>query len=425
MARQGGILTFAGVVLISITEIWKTCHLHLQPFVHHLSLPANQYQPCPQCHSPGAFHVLVNLDLPGAVPELPCEVLHCPACGQFFVAEKLEYGGTEYSLRGNIVKVDARLWNRQPSMLNIEPTTRCNLACWYCLGRHMPESDIDRSSFVKMLKNSPSVETVALVGEGEPVLHPDFFKMSQDARMHARKIVTVSNGTLLNQTNIRKMCEAGVLYISVSIDSADSQQFASSRVNGALSEVLEGIRRLRVFRDQNDYRYPKIGVKGTLFDYSQNQLIRIVEMAREHGAEIFESFQALNPKQSYCDIYPEEHLGQLETSGVVASRIVRDSRKAMKLLKPVQEFFEEESISFFDRGRENPIRRNCNETSLHLLTSGHVTSCCQVKEPICEGLDLTLMPLAEILSNSHYENLRFNLWNGIFPNACEGCSKTC
>lgn len=58
-------------------------------------------------------------------------------------------------LQTPVEAVDARLWSRTPTMINIEPTTRCNFNCWYCVGRHMEQADIRVEDFEKMLDNLP------------------------------------------------------------------------------------------------------------------------------------------------------------------------------------------------------------------------------------------------------------------------------
>ena len=66
-----------------------------------------------------------------------------------------------------VTAVDARLWSAAPTFLNIEPTTRCNFSCWYCIGRHMVQADIEVDNFARMLDNYPSVKAIALVGDGQ------------------------------------------------------------------------------------------------------------------------------------------------------------------------------------------------------------------------------------------------------------------
>lgn len=413
--------------MLNITAAWRASHAHLQPYRNHLALPQNQLHLCPECGGADACHVVANL-LPAQGGWLNnAQVLYCPNCGNFLVDPAVLFGthlGVPSEEIPVVSEVDARLWSPLPTFLNIEPTTRCNFRCWYCIGRHMEQRDIRKEDFAAVLANAPTIRTIALVGEGEPLVHPDFFEMAGMAISKGKKVVIISNGSLLNDTNVKKLCESGVSYVSISIDSTDPARFARSRINGNLDDVLRNIQRLRAFRDANGYRYPKIAIKGTLFDYSEGELLDIVTLAREHGAEFFESFQPLNAKQSYVDIYPEENRGQLAFLDRINRAISRDSALARQLLRPAEEFLAEEGIEFGGAGRANGLRPNCDEQYVYTLLTGDITPCCQVKQPLDPEWNLFRHPLGAIFQNLQYENMRFNLWNGIFPEYCRGCGKT-
>jgi MoaA/NifB/PqqE/SkfB family radical SAM enzyme len=413
--------------MLNITAVWASSHAHLKPYREHLPLPQAQLHSCPECGGGEASFVVANLLLSSEVRVDNARVLYCRDCGNFLVdPATLGKPGAESASTAvpAVVGVDGRLWSPLPTFLNIEPTTRCNFRCWYCIGRHMEQRDIRKDDFVKVLDHAPGIRSIALVGEGEPLLHSDFFAMAAMAVARGIKVVIISNGSLLNDENVKRLCESGVAYVSISLDSTDPARFASSRINGNLPAVLGNIQRLRTYRDANGYQYPKIAIKGTLFDYSEDEMPEIVKLAREHGAEIFESFQPLNPKHSYVDIYPEKQRPQLATIGQVSQAIARDTARARELLQPAGEFLAEEGIEFGGPGRPNGLRPNCDEQYIYALLTGNVTPCCQVKEILDPEWNIFHHPLEEIFHNPSYENLRFNLWNGFFPDCCQGCSKT-
>ena len=288
----------------------------------------------------------------------------------------------------------------------------------------MKQEDVQVEDFARMLDNFPALKTLALVGEGEPLMHKGFFKMARMAADRGIRVVTLSNGSTFSSSNVRKICEAGITYISISIDSFDPATFASSRIGGKLQQVLNGIRRLREYRDANGYRYPKIALKGTLFQGTQDQLPRIAALAREYGVEIFESFQVLNPMSTYVPIYPREKVAELKDIGTVSAAIGRDMPQVHELLQPMQQFFEQEGIDIDKNGTPNGLRPGCDEQWIYSLLSGDVTPCCQIKKPVSPAWNLFNHSMDEILQDRLYENTRFNWWNGLFPRYCEGCWKT-
>lgn len=413
---------------IDLTELWNSAHAHLTVDPDALPLRASDRHPCPLCGGARAFDLLADLRCGTDGPWIARQAVRwCPDCKRHSIDEAAWSAACRQAGVASPMPpqaINARLWSANPTFLNIEPTTRCNFSCWYCVGRHLAQQDIREEDFATLLDHFPSVRAIALVGEGEPLMHTGFFRMARMAADRGIKVLTISNGSTFSTANVRKLCEAGVSYVSISIDSTDPAEFASSRIGGDLQKVLEGIRRLADFRDANGYRYPRIGVKGTLFSYSEGQLPAVVELAKSYGVDVFESFQPLNPMRTYVPIYPKDKLPELETVDRVAGRIARDSAAAGSQLQPVLEFCQQEGIRPDKNGTPNGIRPNCDEEWIYTLLSGDITPCCQIKTPPSPHWNLFQRPLIDILRDADYERTRFNLWNGLFPQYCAGCWKT-
>jgi len=400
---------------LNLTRLWHKAHSHLQPFTEHLALTDQHRFVCPICTQQNAFKLTIQVRY-GEHDWESAEPIYCPDC--------YEYSLLDVPInKAPLTAVDARLWSAEPTFLNIEPTTRCNFNCWYCVGRHMQQEDITVENFVQVLDNCPSVKTIALVGEGEPLMHKGFFTMAKMAKERNVRVMIISNGSTLSQSIVKQLCEAEVAYIGISIDSIDPDVFASSRIDGKLEKIWQGIQRLRAYRDANDFQYPKIGLKGTLFSYNKTELPDIVAMAKSYGVEIFESFQALNPMRTYIPIYPKQSPSEVAHIDEVADMINQDSVQATQQLRPFAEFCATEGIEIDKNGTANNVRNNCDEQWIYALLSGDITPCCQIKTPISPTWNLFKHTLTDILSDHQYENTRFNLWNGIFPSYCEGCWK--
>lgn len=413
-----------------VTSLWEQAHAHLVPELDGSSLPKAQLHECALCGHHNAFDLVAHLDMEGPEGYRRAErskVTYCPHCKRYSLSESqwavaCDSAGLPHKSR--VAGVDARLWSTGPTFLNIEPTTRCNFSCWYCVGRHMEQRDIEVDDFERVLDNFPTVKAIALVGEGEPLMHKGFFDMARMASARGIRVLTISNGSTFSTSNVAKLCEAGVSYVSISIDSIDPATFASSRIDGDLNQVLKGIERLARYRDENGYKYPRIGLKGTLFTHTDTQLVPIVEMAKAHGVDVFESFQPLNPMSTYVPIYPKQHLEQLAAVPQVSAAINRDMERARHMLKPATQFCEEEGIKIDKNGTPNGVRPNCDEEWIYSLLSGDITPCCQIKNPPSPNWNLSRRPLIDILRDADYEKTRFNLWNGLFPRYCLGCWKT-
>lgn len=410
--------------LQNISAVWDECHSHLSPLVDHLAFTDAMVKSCPQCNGIRTFALTADVRMGESAWLESAQILYCPDCRAYHFDTESQPSFKEDRIDLPITAVNARLWSATPTFLNIEPTTRCNFRCWYCIGRSMQQSDMKIEDFAKIFEHFPEVKTIALVGEGEPLLHAGFFDMANMAKERGVRIMITSNGSQFTESVIRRLCESGVAYVSVSIDSIEPKTFADSRPPGNLEDVWRGVELLRRYRDQHGYQYPKIGLKGTLFPHTVDELPLIIAEAKKRGMEIFESFQTLNPMITYLPCYPEEATRYLHSVAPVAAKISAYSKAADGQLESVVDFCRREQIEFVKSCRQNNLRPGCDEQWIYALLSGDVTPCCQIKHPISPVWNLFRQSMDTILGDTTYENLRFNLWNGIFPAYCSGCHKT-
>ena len=137
--------------------------------------------------------------------------------------------------------------------LFFELTDRCNLQCRHCgsncamaNGTFLPYEDIR-----KVLKDvaqaySPEAIMVCLTG-GEPMLHPDVYRMIYAARTLGFSVGMTTNGTLIDETAARKLAAAGLTTIAVSIDGVGAVHDGLRRKAGSFGQAMEGIHALRKF----------------------------------------------------------------------------------------------------------------------------------------------------------------------------------
>jgi MoaA/NifB/PqqE/SkfB family radical SAM enzyme len=105
--------------------------------------------------------------------------------------------------------------------VQIEIGTRCNYQCFYCVGRDMPQRYMEWELFTAILKRESKypVERVSLQGEGEPMMHPQFWDMVDAIRGQGLVPYTITNGSLLDAPRVAAAFPA----IGISIDTIDSE----------------------------------------------------------------------------------------------------------------------------------------------------------------------------------------------------------
>lgn len=126
-----------------------------------------------------------------------------------------------------------------PYVVMVDPSSACNLKCLFC---PTGDSKLIRSTgrfqgcmkpelFDKIIRdldsfNSP-IKTLRLYKEGEPLLNPYFPDLVSCARKSNKigRIDTTTNGLLLTHDLSRKIIDAGIDQINISINSVSSERF--------------------------------------------------------------------------------------------------------------------------------------------------------------------------------------------------------
>jgi MoaA/NifB/PqqE/SkfB family radical SAM enzyme len=139
-----------------------------------------------------------------------------------------------------------------PSVLIAELTNLCNLRCRYCrddadglvdyLGPGRPPiavGSMDFARYERILEEAaPSLLALVLYVSGEPLVHPDIFRMVR--RASDLKVATVlsTNGMLLDASASERLLEAGVDCIKVVVSGFTQSTYERSHRGGDVSVVL-------------------------------------------------------------------------------------------------------------------------------------------------------------------------------------------
>lgn len=131
-------------------------------------------------------------------------------------------------------------------MIAWELTRVCNLACRHCRAAAIdtpPPGELTTEECFKLIDDIASFAkpTVILTG-GEPLMRPDLFEIAARGTERGLRVVAAPNGTLLDDEAARRLVEAGVLRISISLDGRDAVSHDELRgVTGAFEGALHGI----------------------------------------------------------------------------------------------------------------------------------------------------------------------------------------
>ena len=113
-----------------------------------------------------------------------------------------------------------------PLLVDIELSSVCNLKCPMCytitdeFKKHVNVTKMDWELFQKIIDEiKGNVPAIRLSLRGEATLHPKFIEAIQYAKAHGVKEVSMlTNGSKLTEPFFIQMAEAGIDWITISID---------------------------------------------------------------------------------------------------------------------------------------------------------------------------------------------------------------
>ena len=410
---------------VDVTELWNRTHPHLVPLEQEPGFLSGEFVRCPSCGNERAVRLLAHVRLGPRGWTAMRAILSCYSCHRYNLPfHELLWPWAKQILTLQSLeptRIDARLWTDATQLLNIEPTTYCNFDCWYCVGRHMKQAHLTYENFVKVIDGSPSLKHLSLVGEGEPMLNKRFFDMVGYAKARGIRVGIVSNGSIFSRSIVKKICDSELDYIQISIDSSDPKRFAETRVGGDLEKIWDGIERLTSYRNERGLTHPVLVVRGTALASTQHDIPEIVREAKKRGVDAIGPWQTLNRKESYVAIYPEDEKRHLKNVEEVGKSIFQHRLEAEL---PFINDFVLEDLGMGDRPLEiwpNRLRQSCDIPTTYSLLSGDVTPCCQIKTPTAPTCNLAEHGMESVMRDEKYENMRFNLWNGLYLKNCESC----
>jgi MoaA/NifB/PqqE/SkfB family radical SAM enzyme len=309
-------------------------------------------------------------------------------------------------------------------LLQIEPTTRCNFTCGFCVGRHLDQHDLPLATFEALLDRLPDVEHLELQGEGEPLMHPDFFAMARTARARGIEVSTISNGSFFSDARIAQILEADIGSILVSIESADAQAFQAIR-GGSLDKVTRGIRALARAKQRAGRRRPHLGFAVTILADTRDQLAPIVDLYDALGMDGGVLVHFLSEMDVYAATY--------DTAS--AARVLRPLKRALEWTRAERllaargigsgdaRHFWAVMLSRAERDRDGGGGyRSCPwlDQGLFVDRHGQLTACPNVKDPTRFGWGRAHeTDIASVLDTR--QQMRARLLAGEIPTACDGC----
>jgi Fe-coproporphyrin III synthase len=161
---------------------------------------------------------------------------------------------------------------------------RCNLACQHC---YSISADIDfpgELSTPEIFSTMDDLKTlgvpVLIFSGGEPLLHPDIFRISRRAKAMGFYVGLSTNGTLIDESLLPKVAAIGYDYVGISLDGLKYTHDRFRRKQGAFDASLNAV---RLLRDAGI----KVGLRFTLTQDNAHDLPALLELVDSENIDKF------------------------------------------------------------------------------------------------------------------------------------------
>lgn len=300
----------------------------------------------------------------------------------------------------------------EPSSIQIEPTTKCNLKCVTCSRHTFSASRLNRDltldEFKYIIESIPTLKKIKIQGMGEPFLNRHIWDIIEYGVLKGIKFKTNSNGMMINEDNAGRILEY-FTDIVVSLDSPNKDSYEAIRKGANYDKVINGIKFLVNMKKRLKSNC-KISLSCVATHLNYNELPAYFELCERVGVDQAGVVEVENWLISTQDQYPENR------------RFVEDSRKSKnEIMECVKKHEDKIKIAYLGSERR---MRYCmwSKNSCFITVDGYVTPYCVRPDPTVLNFgNIFKQSFSEIWNSTDYKNFRYlssNRGNNII---CESC----
>ena len=179
-----------------------------------------------------------------------------------------------------------------PTILQVEPTNRCNLRCSLCPvaeGLARESGFMDPALFRRIIDEAgPYVFLILLWEWGEPFIHPEIYELIAYARSKGIQLVSSSNGHIFaHGDHAEKVVRSGLDSLIVAVDGISQETYTKYRRDGNLETVLTGIRSVVEKKRALNSRTPLINLRFIVMKHNEHEIPRLPDLAKSLGVDVY------------------------------------------------------------------------------------------------------------------------------------------
>jgi radical SAM protein with 4Fe4S-binding SPASM domain len=175
-----------------------------------------------------------------------------------------------------------------PLILSWNVTRECNLKCSHCYinaADQKLENELTTEEGKRLIDQICEVSRPLLIlSGGEPLLRPDVYELIEYGSSKGLKMGLGSNGSLIDDVVAKKLKEAGITTVSISLDSHIAAQHDDFR--GVIGSWEKAVNAIKVLHDNNIL----VQVNTSLTHDNYDQIDDIMRFSESIGVENFHLF---------------------------------------------------------------------------------------------------------------------------------------
>jgi organic radical activating enzyme len=182
-------------------------------------------------------------------------------------------------IRKIVRKYKIKQWEKFPTQISIESTSRCNSRCIICEHKDMKRTkqDMPMELYEKIIKECSQhkklITNLSLSFMGEPLLDENIFKKIKLAKERGIKFVSfICNGSLLTKEKAKHLIDSGIDSIVFSVDGAFKASYEKIRVGLNYDQVTNNIKTLISLKRELKLKKPTISVDMVQTEFNKGEI---------------------------------------------------------------------------------------------------------------------------------------------------------
>lgn len=310
-----------------------------------------------------------------------------------------------------------------PQSIGIALTNACNLNCVTCwsyssLRKELPRADwrrqrLDRELLAGVFADARALQTerVIFTGGGDPLAHPQFYDIAEDAKAHGLKITLISNLTLARDRE--RLVSLKIDTVLANFSSGDPESYAAFHPNRSPADFGTLLQSLRAIRESGT----NLKLVFVVCAINAHVLEKAVRIAGELGASLQWKRVSVTPETATLDLTPGCRAQILDEMPHL--RAVGDSLNVTANWDIFSAELRGETLA-----GETVAETGCHAGHYYarIGANGDVRFCCNANPRLRVGT-LHESGFADLWQGAIYVALRDRLRGGGFVAGCEQCGK--